>query len=412
MSDATLTARWILPASGPPLPHGTVTYADDKIVSVDPGGVRTADVDLGNVAIVPGLVNAHTHLDLTGARGQIPPTNPDHFCDWLRGVIAYRKTRSEQETIDDCYDGLDECLRYGTTLIGDITSGGLSWHAASSAPIRSVLFWEIIGLSEERYQSVARESAIRTGDTWGDETTPPATFPGNRTLRWCLSPHSPYSVNHQSALAQLWMGWSAIHFAESPAEKDLLESHTGPFVDFLREMGVWNPGAISLRWEHFSLSHESRKSQGHPRLFIHCNYLPPDFPFTSAHSVVYCPRTHAAFGHPSHPFRGFLARGVRVCLGTDSLASNPDLDILAEARFVHEKYPDFPGDVLLKMITLTGAEALGWADEVGSLEAGKSADLVAVPLPDRDAADPHALLFAPDAPSTPRRTLFRGQWRR
>ena len=104
-----------------------------------------------------------------------------------------------------------------------------------------------------------------------------------------------------------------------------------------------------------------------------------------------------------------MKRCVRVCLGTDSLASNPDLDILAEARFVHAKYSNFPGDALLKMVTLSGAEALGWADEAGSLEAGKSADFVVVPLPDRDAADPHELLFA-DHPGD-RRTMFRGEWR-
>src|SRR5205823_4598822 len=84
----------------------------------------------------------------------------------------------------------------------------------------------------------------------------------------------------------------------------------------------------------------------------------------------YCPRTHAAFGHPPHPFREFLSRGVRVCLGTDSLASNPDLDLLAEARFVYATYPDFPGEQLLRMVTLSGAEALGWADEPGRLAAG------------------------------------------
>src|SRR5205814_8518001 len=109
-------------------------------------------------------------------------------------------------------------------------------------------------------------------------------------------------------------------------------------------------------------------------------------------------------------FREFLKRGVRVCLGTDSLASNPNLDILAEARFVHAKNPDFPGDQLLKMVTLAGAEALGWADECGSLEPGKSADLVAVPLPDRD-GDPYELLFSDEAKAAPRRTMFRGQWR-
>ncbi|HJZ59389.1 MAG TPA: amidohydrolase family protein, partial [Gemmataceae bacterium] len=143
-------------------------------------------------------------------------------------------------------------------------------------------------------------------------------------------------------------------------------------------------------------------------LFVHCNYTPAEAAryFHAGMSIVYCPRTHAAFAHPPHPFREFLARRVRVCLGTDSLASNPDLDILAEARFVRQRYPDFPGDTLLRMVTLSGAEALGWADETGSLETGKSADFVAVPLPDREAADPHELLFA-DHPAE-RRTVFRG----
>ena len=144
-------------------------------------------------------------------------------------------------------------------------------------------------------------------------------------------------------------------------------------------------------------------------LFAHCNYLPSDSELYPNQSIVYCPRTHAAFKHPPHPFRDFLKRGVRVCLGTDSLASNPDLDILAEARFVRSRYSEFPGEQLLRMVTLAGAEALGWANECGSLEVGKSADLVAVPLPEREAADPYELLLGDDA--GPRRTMFRGEWR-
>jgi cytosine/adenosine deaminase-related metal-dependent hydrolase len=154
------------------------------------------------------------------------------------------------------------------------------------------------------------------------------------------------------------------------------------------------------------------RSRWIPRyLFAHGNYLPLELCelISTGHTIVYCPRTHAAFGHPRHPVMDFLARGVRVCLGTDGLASNPDLDPLAEARFVRARRPDIPADVVLRMITLAGAEALGWADETGSLEPGKSADAVAVPLPDRDAADPHDLLLA-EHPGE-RRTLFCGVWR-
>jgi cytosine/adenosine deaminase-related metal-dependent hydrolase len=130
-------------------------------------------------------------------------------------------------------------------------------------------------------------------------------------------------------------------------------------------------------------------------LIVHGNYLNAKLlgmnqPTTT---VIYCPRTHAAFGHASHPFPQILAGGGRVALGTDSLASNPDLNVLAEARFIRRNQPDIPGETLLRMITLWGAEALGWHQETGSLTPGKSADLAVLPLPPNDMLDPHSLIF-------------------
>src|SRR5262245_63861933 len=129
----TFTARWVFPVCGPPLANGTVTVNGNRIESVDAHGTRTPDEDLGNAAIIPGLVNPHTHLDLSGARGLIPPTDPEHFTDWLKGVIAYRKTRSAEQVQGDIRKGLTECMNYGTTLIGDITSGGVSWPVITTA---------------------------------------------------------------------------------------------------------------------------------------------------------------------------------------------------------------------------------------------------------------------------------------
>jgi cytosine/adenosine deaminase-related metal-dependent hydrolase len=390
----TYTARWVFPVAGPPLWGGTVTVTAGRIAAVEPAGVRTADVDFGNAALIPGLGNAHTHLDLSGARGLIPPTDPDHFTDWLRGVIAYRRSRSPEQVQADIRTGLAECLRSGTTLLGDITADGGSWDALAAAPLRSVVFREFIGLNGER---VRKELADLFN--WKPER------PEIGTCRPAVSPHSPYSVRADVFRSLAWNGYAmAIHLAESPGELELIHSATGPFVEFLTGLGVWEPGNFvpSIDW----LLWRTRTRRADMVLFAHCNYLPTDAEFWANQSVVYCPRTHAAFGHPPHPFREFLRRGVRVCLGTDSLASNPDLDVLAEARFVAGRYPDFPRDTLLRMVTLAGAEALGWADEAGSLEAGKSADFVAVPLPDRDTADPHELLFA-DHPGE-RRTVFRG----
>jgi cytosine/adenosine deaminase-related metal-dependent hydrolase len=353
-------------------------------------------------------VNPHTHLDLSGARGLIPPTDPDHFTDWLRGVIAYRRSRTPEQVQADIRAGLAECLRFGTTLLGDITVRAASWPIASEAPIRAVLFWELIGLSPERFRAASDEWAVRTGVSWHGEPDD-VLYPFTETCRWGASPHAPYSANHQDTLVLLWGcgGEKAIHLAESPGELELLAHRTGPLVSFLEGLGIWDPALITASVKdflHLSLTNKS------PRLYIHGNYLDPNVTLRPNQTIVYCPRTHAAFGHPPHPFREFLNRGVRVCLATDSLASNPDLDVLAEARFVRQRYPDFPGETLLRMVTLSGSEALGWADETGSLEPGKSADLVAVPLPDRDAADPHELLFSADGPAE-RRTMFRGAWR-
>jgi len=398
MPAGCFTARWVLPVAGPPLERGIVAIRNGRIDAVLPHGERQADVDLGNVAIVPGLANPHTHLDLSGARGLIPPTDQDHFTEWLLGVIAYRRGRTTEQVQVDIRAGLAECLRFGTTLIGDIAAEGASWEAMREATTRAVVFYELIGLSEERARA-----AEKLGRDWfesRDET---------RNLRAGISPHAPYSVHGRlipqaGQIVRVKKRPTAIHLAEWRAEIELIHFRQGPLVPFLKGLGVWDKDAFTTDLAGVMKGCDQRQ----PKLFIHCNNLAPSTRVPRNSTIVYCPRTHAAFGHPPHPFREFLRRGVRVCLGTDSLASNPDLDILAEARFVREKHPDFPGDQLLRMITLSGAEALGWADEAGTLEPGKSADFVAIPLPNAD-GDPHDLLFA-NHPGD-RRTLFRGEWR-
>src|SRR5262249_16430167 len=158
---------------------------------------------------------------------------------------------------------------------------------------------------------------------------------------------------------------------------ELLDNHSGPLVDFLKKLGVWDEHGLTNLSELLQLFRDVPAVALAHGNNLDLTQVPP------GSSVVYCPRTHAYFGRSPHPFRDFMAQGVRVALGTDSLASNPDLDLLAEARFLHEIYPDFPGEGLLHMATLAGAETLGWRDETGSLTPGKSADIVAVPLADR-----------------------------
>ena len=385
--DAILTARWLFPIDAPPMERGTITIAADKIIAVEPHGTRTPDVDLGNVAILPGFVNAHTHLDLTGARGQCPPT-PD-FTQWLRSVIAFRRSRAPEEVQADIAAGIAECLRFGTTLIGDIAARGLSLGLMLKAKCRAVVYFESIGLAKRGVRQRLKEAVVwmmRSGWT--------------ESCKGGLSPHAPYSVcrtlYERLNLPPIPL---ATHLAETQAELELLRSHTGPFVDFLKEMNVWDPSGLIAD----PLSLVRFYAYG---IFVHGNYLPPSTPFTPGQTLVVCPRTHTAFGHSRHPFPQMR---VRVALGTDSLASNPDLDILAEARHLRRYYPEVEPAMLLRMLTLNGAEALGFGDVTGSLTLGKSADLVVIPLPDEEMADPHDLILASALPIA--RTMFRGEWR-
>jgi cytosine/adenosine deaminase-related metal-dependent hydrolase len=396
MTPWTLTARYVFPVDAPPLAGGVVTIAGDKIAAIEPRGTRNADVDLGNAAILPGLVNAHTHLDLTGLRGQCPPT-PD-FTQWLRGVIAHRRRQPPEQIAADIRTGIAESIAAGTTLLGDIAAAGASWDMLTAKPVRSVVFYEVLGLGEERARQA--EDAVCK---WL------SAHSGTMTCRPGISPHAPYSVRESllvaaASLAQNHHIALAIHLAESLAEVELLHHHRGPFVAFLKELGVWDKDALI---ESTKRAMQIIYIRAKPRLFVHCNFLAPSARIPRGSTVVYCPRTHAAFEHPPHPFRAFLQRGVHVALGTDSLASNPDLDILAEMRFVHKRHPDVLGETLLRMGTLAGAEALGWANETGSLALGKSADLVVVPLPNEN-GEPHDLLLKSSQRVT--RTLFRGAW--
>jgi cytosine/adenosine deaminase-related metal-dependent hydrolase len=333
------TARWVLPLDRPPLPGGILVRHNGRTQAIEPHGSRPAR-DLGEVALMPGLVNAHTHLDLCGMAG-LAPAGAD-FPAWLRQVIAHRRSRTPEQITADITFGINECLRFGTTVLGDISGDGASWPLLAASPLRGIVYREVLGLTPER-----AADAMQTLAAWA--TTPPTA-----RLRPGVSPHAPYSVHRDLFRAAGCLGLPVCtHLAESRAELALLAGHSGPFVEFLQSVGVWHPeGLIASPEEAIALL-----SSAPSLLLAHGNYLSADTPVPPHATVVYCPRTHAAFGHPPHPVGEMLARGVRVVLGTDSLASNPDLDILAEVRFLHETRPEIPLETLLRLAT--DSEALG-----------------------------------------------------
>jgi cytosine/adenosine deaminase-related metal-dependent hydrolase len=194
----------------------------------------------------------------------------------------------------------------------------------------------------------------------------------------------------------------AIHIAETQEELHVLQGRSGPLVEFLSALGAWDPdGLVTDPQEALDIVAEVDRL-----LLIHANYLAPTHRALGNGTIVYCPRTHARFGNPPYPINEFMRSGVRLALGTDGLGSAPDLDVLAEARFLHQAHPEVAPEAVMAMMTIHGALGLGWGGVAGTLEPGKSADLIGVPL--RGATGPcQALLESADLP---REVMFCGQW--
>ena len=396
MHKFSLRARWVLPVAG-----GVVSVQAGQIVGIDaPATSSLETIDLGDVVLMPGLVNAHTHLEFSdlprpvGKPGMALP-------EWIRLVIGERN-RSNRNPREAVAQGLVESLRSGVTTLGEIANLPLSVYADLPGPSRTI-FQEVIGFSAARCDSVLSDLKSRLNSS---NIRAAEHLVG-------ISPHAPYTV-HPNLLRQLVSLAQqrhiplAMHLAESREELELLATGSGPFQELLDQRGMWDPGAISLGstvLDYLRVLADAPRS-----LVIHGNYLSEaEIEFLGQRrdfmSVVYCPRTHAYFGHPPYPLEKLLKSGVRVALGTDSRASNPDLGLLGEMRFVAKRFPNLPPESILNMGTQWGAEALGLADQTGLLSVGQWADLVALACP--AGVDPHeAILHGFEEPC---RVFFRGE---
>ena len=447
-----LKARYVFPIAGPPLADGIVTIRGQRIESVDSAaasaGSQAADgvIDLGNAALLPGLVNAHTHLEASDLPAPLG-TAGMAFPRWIRRVIEHRASRTfdPQAAI---VQGLAECVRGGTTTVGEIAVAPWTEATAGAARIDAVVFRELMGLSAEaaRAQLVgAREylqdgaespltpnpsPAVGRGEKRFAAPYPPAGEPSQilshpvgealikpsplvgegrvrgTQIRRGLSPHAPYTAGLMLVAGAVELACReavpvAMHLAESPEEIEFLQTGEGPFRELLVDRGKWLPG--SIRPGTRPLDYLRLLAAAPRALVIHGNYLDDEeIALVAAHaarmSVVYCPRTHAYFGHARHPLARLLQAGVNVCLGTDSRGSNPDLSLLEELRFVARHFPEISPARVLELGTCNGAQALG-CDEVGAIAAGKHANLMAVALPDRDESDPCMLLLDSNQPA-------------
>lgn len=397
----TLKARYVFPVTSAPIPDGTVTIEGTRIVGLR-GAAQGTVRDLGNVAILPGLVNAHTHLEFSDLRAPLGPPGMG-FVQWIEAVIRFRREAAERPP-NAVELGLRESSRSGVTALGEIAQPGFDHKAFRASRLDATVFVELIAPTRDRINDALNAAALHE------------MLRGlRRVYRSGLAPHAPYSV-HPELLRDLLLvklthqAPIAFHLAESREELELLRLGTGPFREFLSRIEGWSPAMIPRGTR--PLDYLRLLSKAKRALVIHGNYLDEEETALVAEqsdrmAVVYCPRTHAYFGHDPYPLARYLSAGVVVGLGTDSRASSPDLSILSEMRFVARHYPAVSPRQVIRLGTLDAARVLGLEKSIGSLSARKYADLAIVRLPDRDAKDPHELLFDSDEPVVG--TWYRGE---
>lgn len=402
-------ARWVIPVACPPLAGGCVTVRGARIERVAksvPDGA--AVVDLGDVALLPGLVNPHTHLEFSDLPAPLGRAGMN-FAAWIALVTASRGNAEQPRPApaESIALGLAESRAAGVTTIGDIATAGWQLNARDAGATDVTAFAEVIALSALRFAEALDRVRRHLDDA-------------DAQGRWrgAICPHAPYTVHPELFAKLVDLGADrraavAFHLAESSDELELMRDNAGALVDYLASRGFWIPGAIPRGTKPLDYLRVLARA---PRsLVIHGNLLDDEeIAFVAANrdrmSVVYCPRTHAYFDHPPHPLPKLLAAGARVALGTDGRVSNPDLNLLADARFVARAFPSIaPADVLA-MITLRTAEALGLAAEVGSLEPGKRADLAVLARPPGSSArtDPYEAIVGSNCPVV--RTMHAGAW--
>jgi len=370
-------AKHLLPVASPPIQNGAVAVHDGRIVAVG----RRRDVvkahpgvelrDLGEVVIVPGLVNAHTHLELSWMNGESPSGGT--YMSWLRDLVTRRPSIDEATAREAAATALGAMIARGTVAVGDISNGTWIGPLLAGSGLSGIAFHEVFGFRAADAESILDAAAERL-ESMGDSV---------------LTPHAAHTTSGPllKALGGRALAAGAvlsIHVAECAEEVQLLRDGTGPFREFLIERGAWDEG-----WKAPGLTpveYLDRLGVLSPKtLAVHCVHVDhQDLTRLQARgvTVVTCPRSNRRLGVGTAPIPKLLASGIPIALGTDSLASSPDVDVFNEVAVLRQEHPGLAPAAALRIATLNGARALGLAATFGSIEAGKSAALAVVTLPE------------------------------
>ncbi len=371
-------AAWILPIAAAPIRGGFVIIDGERIRGVSDGDDRLSasrdieTIDLGDVAVLPGLVNAHTHLEFSWVRGQT--ARFDSMPAWAWSLIALRgKEGADSGAAIEA--AIKDARAAGTALVGDVTNTLVPEPLLRDSPLAGAMFYELLGFS-----AIEPEQVV--ANAWSTLNHLPARAEWNRTI----APHAPYSVSPDLFRA---IGRAArdrpmsIQVGESREEMEFLRTGTGAWRDLLGRLGVWNdrwepPGCGPVEYLH------RLGLLNHRLIAVHGTQLPDEELRrlgAAGATLVTCPRSNRWTGAGIPPIERFYSSGVRLAIGTDSLASVEDLNVFEELAFVRRLAPHVPARRLLESATIAGAAALDLGNHFGTIEAGKRAALIAVRVP-------------------------------
>jgi cytosine/adenosine deaminase-related metal-dependent hydrolase len=400
-----VTGDWVLPVSQPSIRNGAVavrghTIADVGSLAEVTGRHPTLTVSYHpGCVIIPGLVNAHAHLSLTALGGLVPSMR---FPEWLARIASVSRRLDADDLAASSAFGALLCLRTGATVVGDICYGPEALAAAGDTGVGGVFYWEVLGLrgrdlerALEEHEFPADDSACRTG-----------------RLRCGISPHAPYTsgpellrASHRVA-REHGVGYM-VHLAESAEEEQLLASGDGPLAPVAARLatGFDAPGCGSVRYANDLGILEDTVA-------VHCVRVTEEeagLLAEHARGVVLCPRSNRYLKNGAPPVARLRAAGAQLAVGTDSVASNEGIDLFAEARALRTIDPGLSAARLLTMLTLEGAGVLGIDELLGSLDAGKQADLAVVAT--GAAEHPVEHLIETGSPDQVRAVMSAGMWR-
>jgi aminodeoxyfutalosine deaminase len=371
-------ADWVLPIAGGPIRGGWVAIEQGRIAAVSSTPTSGA-VDLGSAVILPALVNAHTHLELSYLRDVVPPAA--RFLDWIAAIMAARRRYADPKDpiiLAAARSAIEESRASGTGLVGEVSNTLVTVPLLRGAGMVARVFYELLGFNvADPVARVRQARATLDGASGGDD------------IRVALAPHAPYSVSPalfaaiRDDLNTHPGDVSTVHLGESPEEVEFIADGTGPWRDLLVTLGAWTDtwkaaGVSPVQYLADMGVLDSRV------LAVHGVQLEGDDLArlrALGTTVVSCPRSNRYVGVGDPPLEAFYAMGVTVAFGTDSLASVDDLNLFGELALARQLAPRVPARTLLESATRCGAAALGFGNEFGTIEVGKRGALIAVRVP-------------------------------